>query len=252
MGAVGIDLSGKTAIVTGAGQGLGARTAVLLARAGARVVVNYVGDPDGLNRRRAEETAREIGDAADIVEADVRDSGAVEALFDRAVDRHGSVEILVNNAGIIRDRTIGKMSEAEWKEVIDTNLTGTFHLCRAAAKKLADGGRIVNLSSVSASIGFYGQTNYAASKAGIEGLTRSLSRELGKRRILVNAVAPGVVLTEMGMSIPEEVRFRMLKNIPLGRFGEPEEVSGAVLFLCSDLASYITGQVIRVNGGWIG
>jgi 3-oxoacyl-[acyl-carrier protein] reductase len=244
MNVVNIDLTGKTAIVTGAGQGLGARIAW--------VIVNFIRDPEGINLRRAEQTAREIGEAAEVIEADIRDPRAVEALFDRAVEGFGSVEILVNNAGIIRDRTIGKMSGGEWQEVIDTNLTGTFHMCREAAKRLADGGHIVNLSSISGTIGFFGQTNYAASKAGIEGLTRSLSRELGKRHILVNAVAPGVVLTEMGMSIPAEVRKGMLKNIPLGRFGEPEEIARVVLFLCSDLSSYITGQVIQVNGGWIG
>jgi 3-oxoacyl-[acyl-carrier protein] reductase len=144
------------------------------------------------------------------------------------------------------------MTEEEWQQVIDTNLTGTFHLCREAAKKMTEGGRIVSLSSVSGMVGFYGQANYAASKAGILGLTRTLSRELAKRKICVNAVAPGFVMTEMGMSTPEEVRSRMLKNIPLGRFGEPEEIAHVILFLCSEYASYITGQVIHVNGGWIG
>lgn len=191
---IAIDLSGRTALVTGGGQGLGAATS---------------------------------------------------AAF-------GRLDIVVNNAGIVRDRTVRKMSRDEWDAVIQTNLTGVFHVCRAAADQLADGGRIVNLASISGLIGLFGQGNYAASKAGVIGLTKVLRRELARRRIPVNAVAPGVVLTEMGQTIPEAVRAEMLKGIPLGRFGEAEEIAHTILFLCSDLASYITGQVIRVNGGWIG
>jgi 3-oxoacyl-[acyl-carrier protein] reductase len=144
------------------------------------------------------------------------------------------------------------MSQEEWQSVIDTNLTGTFNVCREGAKRLSNGGRIVNLSSLSAFIGLFGQVNYATSKAGIIGMTRVLSRELAKRQITVNAVAPGVVLTEMGMTIPEKIREQMLKSIPLGRFGEPEEIARVIVFLCSDFASYVTGQVIHINGGWIG
>jgi 3-oxoacyl-[acyl-carrier protein] reductase len=247
-----MDLSGKTAVVTGASQGIGACTALRLAEAGANVAVGYLGDPGGVNRARAEETVRRIGGPAFAEEADVRNPDAVAAMFDRCLDRFGNVEIVVSNAGINRDRTIGKMSVDEWREVIETNLTGTFNVCREAALRLADGGRIVTLSSLSALVGLFGQSNYAASKAGVIGLTRVLSRELAKRAITVNAVAPGVVLTEMGRSIPELIRERMLQSIPLGRFGEPREVADAVLFLCSDHASYITGQTIQVNGGWVG
>jgi 3-oxoacyl-[acyl-carrier protein] reductase len=144
------------------------------------------------------------------------------------------------------------MSLDEWQSVIDTNLTGVFHVCKVAAEKMADGGRIVSLASIAASVGFFGQANYAAAKAGVGAMTRVLSRELARRNITVNAVAPGVVLTEMGKTIPIEVRAAMLANIPLARFGEPDEIGKVILFLCSDLASYVTGQTIHVNGGWWG
>jgi len=247
-----IDLTGKAALVTGAGQGLGASTASLLARAGARVAVNYFDDPGGTNRQRAEQTVRDIGPRALAVAGDVRDRRAVAAMFDRCLEQFGRLDIVVCNAGIIRDKTIRKMDEQEWQAVLDTNLTGTFHTCQEAAARISDHGHIVTLSSISALMGFFGQTNYAASKAGVIGLTKSLSRELARRAVTVNAVAPGVVLTEMGRSIPEEARAQMLGSIPMGRFGEPEEIAKVVLFLCSDLASYVTGQVISVNGGWIG
>jgi len=157
---------------------------------------------------------------------------------------------VVNNAGILRDRSIKKMTPAEWKDVIDTNLTGAFNVCKSAAEKIGDGGRIVNVSSIAAFHGFFGQCNYAAAKGGIASLTKVLCRELAKRNITVNAVAPGVVLTEMGKTIPEAVRQEMLKSIPLGRFGEPEEIANVILFLCSDLSAYVTGQTIHVSGGW--
>jgi 3-oxoacyl-[acyl-carrier protein] reductase len=185
-----------------------------------------------------------------VIEANVRDVAAVERMVDEAIGRFGGLDIVVNNAGILRDRTIKKMSPEDWREVIDTNLTGVFHVSKAVAERLRDGGRIVNLASISATVGFFGQGNYAAAKAGVVALTKVLSKELAKRRITVNAVAPGVVLTEMGRSIPEEVQAEMLKNIPLARFGQAEEIADAILFLASDLASYITGQTIHVNGGW--
>jgi len=247
-----IDLSGKTAIVTGGGQGLGAATARIMAQAGSTVIIAYFDDAEGVNRRRAEEEAAGIGERGVAMKADVRDPAAVGEMFYQVLERHGGVDVVVNNAGIVRDRTMKKMSQEEWQEVIDTNLTGTFNMCRKAAELMSDGGRIVNISSLSGVIGFFGQTNYAASKAGVIGLTRSLSRELASRNILVNAVAPGVVMTQMGHSIPPERRERMLANIPMGRFGEPEEIARVILFLCSDYASYISGQVIHVNGGWIG
>ena len=247
-----IDLSGKTALVTGGGQGLGAATAATLAQAGANLVVNYFADPGGVNRRRASQTAERIGEPAVAIEADVRDLQQVEAMIDQTIQRFGRLDIVVNNAGIVRDRTLRKLSPDDWQAVIDTNLTGVYHVCKASAERLSEGGRIVNLASISSFAGFFGQSNYAAAKAGIVGLTRVLSRELAKRRITVNAVAPGVVMTEMGRSIPDPQRAEMLKLIPLSRFGEPEEIAGVILFLASDLASYVTGQVIHVNGGWWG
>jgi 3-oxoacyl-[acyl-carrier protein] reductase len=245
-----IDLSGKVALITGAGQGLGLATATLLHRAGAAVAINYFDDPSGGNRAKAEAAARALGDRAGAFAADVRDAAGVAAMLDAIVARFARLDIVVNNAGILRDRTIKKMTEEEWQAVIDTNLTGVFHVCKAAGERLADGGRIVSLASIAASVGFFGQANYAAAKAGVGAMTRVLSRELAKRRITVNAVAPGVVLTDMGKAIPEEARNQMLASVPLARFGEPDEIAGTILFLCSDLASYITGQTIHVNGGW--
>jgi 3-oxoacyl-[acyl-carrier protein] reductase len=247
---ISIDLFGKTAIITGSSQGLGAQTARTLSQAGANVVINYFNDSKGINLQRASETADAIGKNAMLAEADVRNYASVEKMFSDAISRFGTVDIVVNNAGIIRDKTIKKMSIGDWQAVIDTNLTGVFNVCKAASEKISDGGRIVNFSSISAFQGFFGQSNYAAAKAGVASLTRVLSKELGRRKITVNAVAPGVVLTEMGITIPEEVRTEMLKSIPLGRFGEPEEIASVILFLCSDLASYITGQTIHVSGGW--
>lgn len=247
-----IDLTGKTAIVTGAGQGLGRCTARTLHAAGANVVINYFDDSFGTNRQLAEETAASLGDRAVPLAADVRQVGQITQMIDETIERFGQLDIVVNNAAVIRDRTLRKMSDEEWQSVIDTNLTGVFHMCRAAADRLAEGGRIVNMASISGVVGFYGQVNYSAAKAGVIAVTKVLSKELARRKITVNAVAPGVVLTEMGKTIPEEVREGMIAQIPLGRFGEPEEISNVILFLCSDLASYVTGQTIHANGGWLG
>ena len=247
-----IDLSGKTALITGGGQGLGAATSAMLAQAGANVMINYFQDPEGINRGRAEQTAERIGATAAIAEADVRDLPQVQSMVEQTLGRFGQLDIVVNNAGILRDSTLKKLSPEDWQAVIDTNLTGVYNVSKAVVEKMADGGRIVNLASISAVVGFFGQSNYVAAKAGVMGLTRVLSRELARRKITVNAVAPGVILTEMGKTIPENVREEMLKSIPLGRFGEPDDIAAAILFLCSPLASYVTGQVIHVNGGWWG
>ncbi|MFT4692199.1 MAG: 3-oxoacyl-[acyl-carrier protein] reductase [Limisphaerales bacterium] len=247
-----IDLSGKNAIITGGGQGLGRATATTLHNAGARVAISYFRDDAGENENRAQETANDLGGQAIAIEGDVRERASVDRMFKAFEEQAGPVHIVVNNAAILRDRSIRKMEDSEWDAVIQTNLTGVYNVCKEAADRLADGGRIVNMASISGFVGFFGQANYSAAKAGVVGLTKALSKELARRQITVNAVAPGVVLTEMGKSIPESARVEMLKQIPLNRFGEPEEVANAILFLCSPLATYVTGQTIHVNGGWFG
>ena len=249
---ISIDLTGKVAVVTGGGQGLGLATATLLHQAGARVVLNYFDDPGRVNRDRATDAATKLGEKVVALPADVRDRPQVEAMFDDVLQRFGRLDIVINNAGVIRDKTLRKMTDEEWDAVIDTNLTGVYHVCRAAQSRMNDGGRIVSLSSISGVIGFFGQANYSAAKAGVIAFTKVISKELASRRITANAVAPGVVLTEMGQSIPDAARQKMMEQIPLGRFGEPQEIAQAILFLCSDLAAYITGQTIHVNGGWWG
>ena len=247
---ISIDLSGKTALITGASQGLGEVAARLLHEAGAHVVINYVALD--ANQADAERIASELGAKAVAIQADVRSHEQVEAMFEETERRFGRVDIVVNNAGILRDRTLRKMSHEEWQEVIDVNLTGVFNVCKAAVDRLRENGRIVNIASISGVIGFFGQANYSATKAGVIGLTKVLSKELAKKQITVNAVAPGVVLTGMGKIIPEEQQAAMLSSVPMGRFGEPMEVANAVLFLCSEMASYISGQTLHVNGGWWG
>lgn len=247
---IGIDIGGKVALVTGSGQGLGRASALALHAAGAAVVINYPPDPAGQNAERARAVAEGLGDRAIALPADVCDPKQVDAMMTAIRERFGRLDIVVNNAAVIRDRTLRKMSDDEWQAVIDTDLGGVFRVCRAALGFMGDGGRIVNLASISGVVGFFGQANYAAAKAGVIAMTKVLSKELAPRRITVNAVAPGVVLTDMGKTIPEEVRTRMLADIPLNRFGEPEEIAHAILFLSSDLAGYITGQTIHVNGGW--
>lgn len=245
-----IDLTGKTAIVTGAGQGIGLATAKALHAAGANVVINYFGDSSGINRSIAQTALAELGDRAIIAEADVRNRDQLARMNEAVVKQFGGLDILVNNAGILRDRSFKKMSHSEWTEVIDTNLTGVFNSCKASIDHLNEGGAIVNVASLSAVVGFFGQANYSSAKAGVVALTKVVSKELAKQNIRVNAVAPGIVDTEMGQSIPVENRKAILANVPIGRFAEPSEIGEVILFLASDLASYVTGQTIHVNGGW--
>jgi 3-oxoacyl-[acyl-carrier protein] reductase len=249
---ISIDLSGRTAIITGASQGLGLATSKILHAAGANVIINYFPDKSGIQANKAKQLVELMGSRSIAFAADVRSESDCYSMAQAALTEFGSLDILVNNAGILRDRTMKKMQFQDWQDVIDTNLTGVFNMCKAASESISEGGRIVNLASISAVLGFFGQSNYVAAKAGVIGLTKVLSRELARKSITVNAVAPGVVLTEMGKSIPEASREQMLSQIPLGRFGEPEEIANCILFLCSPLANYITGQTLHVNGGWIG
>ena len=233
-------LEGKTALVTGGSRGIGRAIALELGRAGASVVVGYRSGAE-----EAEGVASEAGGRA--VQADVGDPDEAKRLVEEA----GDLDVLVNNAGVTRDGLIARMSDEDWRAVIDTNLGGVFHTCRAAARGMMRrrAGSIVNLSSVVGLHGNPGQTNYAASKAGIVGLTKSLARELGSRGVRVNAIAPGYISTALTDVLPEEVRGMLLANTPLGRLGDPDDVAGAVRFLCSDEASFITGAVLLVDGG---
>ncbi len=224
--------------------------ATTLDAAGATVVVNYLPDDEGTQQQAAEQWLAETQNGGLAVPADVRDPEAVQAMVRQVTERYQRIDMLVNNAGVLRDRTLKKMTSEEWQEVIDCNLTGVYQVSRAVAEVIQPHGRIVSLSSISAAMGFYGQANYAAAKAGIIGLTKVMSRELAKRDVTVNAVAPGVVDAGMGLSIPEEQRNRMLTEVPLQRFASAQDVANAILFLSSDLASYITGQTLHVNGGW--
>jgi 3-oxoacyl-[acyl-carrier protein] reductase len=233
-------LEGRTALVTGASRGIGRAIAVELARAGASVVVGYRSGAD-----EAGALAAEIGGRA--VQADVATSEGARRLVEEA----GDLDILVNNAGLTRDGLLARMSDDDWREVIETNLSSVFYTCRAVTRPMMKkrAGAIVNVSSIVGLHGNFGQTNYGASKAGIIGFTKSLARELGSRGVRANVVAPGYVKTRLTDEIPEEGRAAMLANTPLGRLGDPEDVAGAVRFLCSGEASFITGEVLLVDGG---
>jgi 3-oxoacyl-[acyl-carrier protein] reductase len=233
-------LEGKSALVTGASRGIGRAIAVELARAGASVVIGY-----RTGAEEAQALAEEIGARA--VQADVSQAGEAARLVEEA----GDVDILVNNAGLTRDGLLARMSDDDWRTVIETNLSSVFYTCRAVTRPMMKkrGGSIVNISSIVGVHGNWGQTNYGASKAGIIGFTKSLARELGSRGVRANVVAPGYVKTQLTDVLPEEATKAMLDNTPLGRLGDPEDVAGAVRFLCSDEASFITGEVLLVDGG---
>ncbi len=243
------DLQGKVALVTGASRGIGRAIAVKLAQAGAAVVVNYQG-----NEAAARETLaliQQAGGKGLLYKADVTDSAEVEAMFKAILSEYGRLDILVNNAGITRDGLIMRLKDGDWSQVINTNLTGVFNCCRAAAKPMMKqrGGRIINISSVVGLEGNAGQVNYAAAKAGLLGLTKSLAKELASRAIMVNAVAPGFIKTDMTDTISDEAKQLLAERIPVGRLGNPDDVADLVLFLAGDGAGYITGQVIAVDGG---
>lgn len=244
-----LDLSGKTALVTGSSRGIGAGIARALDRQGARCVVNYVADAQGRNETEAREVAAALHDPL-VLQCDVGNDEQVMAMMQRIKQELGGLDILVNNAGVLRDKSLKKISLDEWDTVLRVNLTGAFNCLRHAQAILRAGGRVVNLSSVSAQAGFFGQANYAASKAGLLGLTRVAAREWAKQQITVNAIAPGFIDTEMTRGMPEEAAKKFLEQIPLGRAGQVDDVVNAALFLVSPQSGYITGQVIHVNGGF--
>ena len=242
-------LEGKVALVTGGGRGIGRAIALKLAAYGAAVAVNYCG-----SKEKAEEVADLIlknGGKAKVYACNVADFQASKEMTEQVIKDFGGLDILVNNAGITRDNLLMKMSEEEFDMVLNTNLKGTFHTMRHVSRYMLKQrkGKIINISSVSGILGNVGQANYAASKAGVIGLTKTMARELGSRGITVNAIAPGFVDTEMTEVLSEEIRENACKQIILGRFGKPEDIANTAVFLASDKADYITGQVISVDGG---
>jgi 3-oxoacyl-[acyl-carrier protein] reductase len=244
-----LDFTGKVVLVTGSSRGIGAEMIKAFGKRGARCVVNYVADAEGQNKADAMNVANELKEPL-VIECDVAQPTQVEAVMKQIRDRHGGLDILVNNSGIISDRTIKKMSMDEFESVIRVNLIGTFTVSQKAAAILRDGGRIINISSVSGQMGLFGQANYSSSKAGIIALTKVSAREFARQNITVNAIAPGFIDVGMSKGVPKETMQSFIKQIPLGRLGDVNEIVSAALFLASPMASYITGQVLNVNGGF--
>ena len=244
-----LDFTGKVVLVTGSSRGIGAEMIKAFGARGAKCVVNYVADPQGQNKVDATGVANELEEPL-VIECDVTRPEQVEAMIKQIQDRHGRLDILVNNSGIIRDRTIKKMSLEEFESVMRVNVTGTFNVTQKVISILRDGGRIVNFSSVSGQLGLFGQANYSSSKAAIIALTKVSARELARQNITVNAIAPGFIDIGMSKGMSEEVRQNFEKQIPLGRLGQANEIVDAALFLASPMASYITGHVLNVNGGF--
>ena len=244
-----LDFTGKVVLVTGSSRGIGAEMIKAFGKRGAQCVVNYVVDPAGQNKSDAENVAKELNEPL-VVECDVTKPQQIEAMMMEIGDKRGGLDVLVNNSGIIRDRTIKKMSMEEFESIVRVNLTGTFNVTQKATTILRNGGRIVNLSSVSGQMGLFGQANYSSSKAGIIALTKVSAREFARQNITVNAIAPGFIDVGMSKGMPDEVTENFKKQIPLGRLGDVNEIVDAALFLASPMASYITGHVLNVNGGF--
>jgi 3-oxoacyl-[acyl-carrier protein] reductase len=244
-----LDFTGKVALVTGSSRGIGAEMIKAFGTRGGQCVVNYVADAQGQNKADALAVAKELNEPL-VIGSDVTQPAEVEAMMKQIQDQRGGLDILVNNSGVISDRTIKKMSLDEFESVIRVNLIGTFTVMQKAAAILRDGGRVINMSSVSGQMGLFGQANYSSSKAGIIALTKVSAREFARQNITVNAIAPGFIDVGMSKGMPEEVTQNFLKQIPLGRLGEAHEIVDAALFLASPMASYITGHVLNVNGGF--
>ena len=244
-----LDFTGKVVLVTGSSRGIGAEIIKAFGARGAQTVVNYVEDPQCENQRGAEAVAKELKDPL-VIECDVTQPAQVETMMRQIGEGRGGLDILINNSGIIRDRTMKKLTTEEFESVVRVNLTGTFNVTQKAAAILRSGGRIVNLSSVSGQMGLFGQANYSSSKAAIIALTKVSAREFARQNITVNAIAPGFIDVGMSKGMPDEVTANFIKQIPLGRLGDVQEIVNAALFLASPMASYITGHVLNVNGGY--
>jgi 3-oxoacyl-[acyl-carrier protein] reductase len=245
------DLSGKVAVVTGSSRGIGAGIVKILAEQGAKVVVNHRHSPEGAAEVVA--AVKAGGGEAIVIQADVGQSSEAQRLIKETIDTYGQIDILVNNAGTTRDTLIMMMKDEDWELVLNTNLSSTFYCSKAAVRPMMKkrSGRIINITSVVGLAGQAGQTNYAASKAGIIGFTKSLAKEVGSRNITVNAIAPGFVPTALTNVLPDEMMQAAIANTPLGRLGAIEDVANAALFLASDEAAFITGQVLTVDGGLV-
>jgi 3-oxoacyl-[acyl-carrier protein] reductase len=244
-----IDFNGKVVLVTGSSRGIGAELIKTFGQCGAQCVVNYVTDAQGQNKTDATNVASELNEPL-VIECDVTQPAQVEAMMKQIQDRHGGLDILVNNSGIISDRTIKKMSVETFESVVRVNLSGTFTVTQKAGAILRNGGRIINMSSVSGQLGLFGQANYSSSKAAIIALTKVSAREFARQSITVNAIAPGFIDVGMSKGMPDEVTQNFIKQIPLGRLGDVSEIVNAALFLASPMASYITGHILNVNGGF--
>ena len=243
-----LDFTGKVVLVTGSSRGIGAEMIKAFGARGAKCVVNYVVDLAGKNKSDAEAVAKQLKEPL-VIESDVTKPDQVDAMMKQIQDRHGGFDVLVNNAGIINDRTIKKVSFDEFESVLRVNLGGTFNVTKAAMSILRNGGRVINLASVSGQMGFFGQANYSSSKAGIIALTKVSARELAKQNITANAIAPGFINIGMTKDMPPEIAANFIRLVPLGRMGDVSEIVNAALFLASPLSSYITGHVLNVNGG---